>query len=134
MSSLNCKNVQHVIIYKKKNNGEEDEKILFDPKNNSPKIVWSSLWDCHWIKEVYYFFILVNGNSDYKYKFKKIFKRIGQAKALDLFFMYSREFLLCYCSYLNSESEKQIHLCRIIGLSDYSYASDKITMKTCSCV
>jgi hypothetical protein len=30
----------------KKFNGEEDEKILFDPKNNSPKIVWS-LGDCH---------------------------------------------------------------------------------------
>jgi hypothetical protein len=48
--------------------------------------------------------------------------------------MYSREFVLCCCSYLNSESEKQIHLCRTIGLSDYNYASAKITMKTCSCV
>jgi hypothetical protein len=27
----------------KKINGEENEHILFDPKNNSPKIVWSSL-------------------------------------------------------------------------------------------
>jgi hypothetical protein len=45
--------------------------------------------------------------------------------------MYSREFLLCWCSYLNGESEKQAHLCQTIeisdyrtnGLSDYSYAS-----------
>ena len=52
--------------------------------------------------------------------------------------MYSREFLLCCCSFLNSESENQTHLCRTIelsdqwavgisdcrnnGLSDYSYA------------
>jgi hypothetical protein len=33
--------------------------------------------------------------------------------------MYSHEFLLCCCSYLNDESEKQTHLCRTIGLSDY---------------
>ena len=32
--------------------------------------------------------------------------------------MYSREFLLCCCSYLNGESEKQTHLCPTIGLSD----------------
>ena len=46
--------------------------------------------------------------------------------------MYSREFLLCCCSYLNvyGESEKQTHFCQTIelsdywtnGLSDYSYA------------
>ena len=47
----------------------------------------------------------------YKYKFKQIFKKIGQAKALDLF-------LLCCCSYLDGESEKQTHLCRTIELSD----------------
>ena len=43
--------------------------------------------------------------------------------------MYSREFLLCCCSYLKGESEKQTHLCwtvgpsgcRTNGLSDYSY-------------
>ena len=51
-------------------------------------------------------------------KFKQIFKKIGQTKALDLY-MCSREFLLCCCSYLNGESEKQTHLCRTIGLSDY---------------
>ena len=33
--------------------------------------------------------------------------------------MYSREFLLCCCSYLNGESEKQTHLCRTIELSNY---------------
>ena len=33
--------------------------------------------------------------------------------------MYSRECLLCCCSYLNGESEKQAHLCRTIELSDY---------------
>ena len=47
--------------------------------------------------------------------------------------MYSCEFLLCCCSYLNGESEKQTHLCPdywVVGLSgcrtnrlsDYSYA------------
>ena len=33
--------------------------------------------------------------------------------------MYSHEFLLCCCSYLNDEREKQTHLCRTIELSDY---------------
>jgi hypothetical protein len=32
--------------------------------------------------------------------------------------MYIREFLLCCCSYLNGEREKQTHLCRTNGLSD----------------
>ena len=50
-------------------------------------------------------------------KIKQIFKKIGQTKALDLY-MCSREFLLCCCSYLNDESEKQTHLCRTIGQSD----------------
>ena len=46
---------------------------------------------------------------------QQIFKKIGQAKAFDLY-MCSREFLLCCCSYLNGESEKQT-------LSDYSCVS-----------
>jgi len=33
---------RYISSVEKKNNGEEDEKILFDAKNNSPKIVWSS--------------------------------------------------------------------------------------------
>jgi hypothetical protein len=33
--------------------------------------------------------------------------------------MYSREFLLCCCSDLKGEAEKQTHLCRTIGLSNY---------------
>ena len=53
---------------------------------------------------------------------------------LYIFLMYSREFLLRCCSYLNGESEKQTHLCRTIrlsdyrtnGLWDYSYAPDSI--------
>ena len=65
----------------------------------------------------------------YKYKFKQIFKKIGQTKALDLAYVFPR-ILLCCCSYLNGESENQTHLCRTIelsdgrtnGLSDYSYA------------
>ena len=40
----------------------------------------------------------------YKYKFKQIFKKICQDKAFDLH-MYSREFLLCCCFYLNGGSE-----------------------------
>jgi hypothetical protein len=33
--------------------------------------------------------------------------------------MYYREFLLCCCSYLKGEAEKQTHLCQTIGLSNY---------------
>jgi hypothetical protein len=53
---------------------------------------------------------------------------------ITFYFLIFYRWSICYCSYLNSESEKQIHLCRTIGLSDYNYASDKITLKTCSCV
>ena len=41
------------------------------------------------------------------------------SQVLDLFLMYSRELLLCCCSYSCDESEKQTHLCRTIELSDY---------------
>ena len=51
--------------------------------------------------------------SSYKYKFKQI-----NVQALDLFLMYSCEFLLCCCSYTSEESEKQTYLCRTIELSD----------------
>ena len=53
-------------------------------------------------------------NPLYKYKFKQIFKNICQIKA-------KYKFLLCCCSYLNMKVKKQTHLCRTIGLSEYSY-------------
>jgi hypothetical protein len=52
------------------------------------------------------------------YKFKPIFKKIGQTKALYLFYVLPRIFTLLLF-YLNGESKKQTHLCRTIELSDY---------------
>ena len=52
----------------------------------------------------------------YKYKFKQIFKKIGQAKALDLF-------------YLDGESEKQTHLCRTIEIKMQTIANEKISFE-----
>ena len=49
----------------------------------------------------------------------KIFKKIGQAKALDLF----------YCSYLDGESEKQTHLCRTIEIKMQTIANEKISFE-----
>ena len=97
--------------------GRTRRKYLNWSKNNLPsKIVWSSLWDYHWIKEVYYFFIYLNANSVIQvYKFKLIFKKI---KALYLSYVFPR-ILTLLLSYLKGESEKQTHLCRTIELSDY---------------
>ena len=52
------------------------------------------------------------------YTFKPIFKKIGQAKALDLSYVFPGIFTLLP-SNLNGESEKQTHLCRTVELSDY---------------
>jgi hypothetical protein len=52
----------------------------------------------------------------YKYKFKQISKKIGQAKALYLPYAFPQIFTLLL---LNGESEKQTHLCRTIVLFDY---------------
>jgi hypothetical protein len=82
------------------------------------KIVSLSLWDYHWII-VYYFFVQVNANSVIQvYKFKQIFKKIGQTKALYLSYVFPRICTLLL-SYWNDGSEKQTHLCRTIELSDY---------------
>jgi hypothetical protein len=47
-----------------------------------------------------------------KYKFKQIFKKIGQSKVLYLSYVFLWFFTLLL-SYLNDESEKQTHLCNI---------------------
>ena len=114
---------KHRLGREKKINGED---LIWSKNNPLPQpsnIVWSSLWDYYWIKEVYYFFGKVKGNSPmYKYKFRQIFKKIGKIKDLDLSYVFGCLLRCCSFLKLNDESEKQTHLCRTIVMSDYSYA------------
>ena len=57
----------------------------------------------------------------YKYKFKQIFKKIGQAKALDLFYFVA---VLTW-----TVKVKNKHLCRTIEIKMQTIANEKISFE-----
>ena len=67
----------------------------------------------------------------YKYKFKQIFKKIGQPKAFDLFLMYSANFyfvaVLTWTMKVKNSPSSSDYRAKV--LLEYSYAPDETHVK-----